>query len=110
MSAEAKVSENLGESFTPTVESNRNTFRLLGTQKEGFERDLRVSSPVLPSTPGGLGPLAAKSETFAQSDIPVNQHQHADQPQTTSGSAPAAARTPHFDFTLAETIEDNQNG
>ena len=90
-----------------TLESAKPTLKPLCTAGHGWEKDLRVSTPVLPSTQCGLTPAAAKTENFQELKLPALETEH---PAQTDARAPAAKLTPHFEIKNAETIEDGKNG
>ena len=87
----------------PVLENPKHAQNPLATAGGGWEKDLRISTPVLPSTQCGLKPLAKPTECFAQNDIPALEAQN-------KAAAPTAKQSQHFEIKNAETIEDNSNG
>ena len=97
---ESKVSEALPDNPQPAVENTRQPLRPLCTAGDGWEKDLRVSTPVLRTTNLGLGLKGHETPNFQQLEIPAHEAQKI-------ASAPAAKQMPHYEINNAELIEDN---
>ena len=100
---ENNKSELLEHNVAIALENQRRTMRPLATAGGGWEKDLRISTPVMPTNHPGLTPLGAKTECFTQQDLQANESQN-------KVTSPTAKQSPHFDIKNAEIIEDNKHG